>query len=309
MNKEPVEFKEFINKEKIKDQEDTANRLLSYFDDEEGLGSNNNAQVLAAMLALPDEDFKILSGIFLGALEKSTKDPQQKQLLKDAIMVSGDNPLTIAAALGDLDALVSKELKDLSQDKKDFIKSYLSIMGNSIIEVSQAVGKEIKIPIEISNENAKIPTYANKGDVGADLYAIEDVDINPGETKLIRTGIKIAVPYGYEAQVRPKSGLSLKTKMRLSNCVGTIDSGYRDEVGVIIDNIEPPIKDITYEFDDNGKITITSILHGSPIHISKGQKIAQLVIKENVSAEFYEVKDIKIIKGDRGGGFGSTGKF
>lgn len=88
------------------------------------------------------------------------------------------------------------------------------------------------------------------------------------------------------------------------------DSGYRDEIGVIIDNIEPPIKDITYDtelVDGKPKITITSILHGSDFHIGKGEKFAQLVLCEVPKASFYEVSDIEKIEGNRGGGFGSTG--
>ena len=311
MNKEPIKLKDFIDKQEIeenKNKEDIE-KLLSYFNDKDGLGSDDNARVLAALLNLPEEDFLIMSGIFLNSLEKSVKDPSQKALLKEELLLTGDNPINLNLSISELSDLIDREMGDFSQNKKDFIKSYLSILSNAITEVTQALGKTVNIQIELCDENAKIPTYANKGDAGADIYAIEDVDINPGETKLIRTGIKIAVPYGYEAQIRPKSGLSLKTKMRISNTPGTIDALYRDEVGIIIDNIEPPIKDITYEFDENGRPIITSILHGSPIHITKGQKIAQLLIKEIVFADFFKVDDINIIKGNRGGGFGSTGKF
>ena len=135
----------------------------------------------------------------------------------------------------------------------------------------------------------------------------EPVTINPGETKLIPTGIKVAIPRGYELQVRPKSGRALKTKLRVANTPGTIDCGYRDEVGVIIENIDSPIKDITYDFDEKGNIIIKSILHGSPYYIEKGTKFAQLVLNEVPTASFMQVEDIHEIEGDRNGGFGSSG--
>ena len=85
------------------------------------------------------------------------------------------------------------------------------------------------------------------------------------------------------------------------------DSGYRDEIGVIIENIESPIKDITYEFDSEGKPIITSIEHGRPYYIGKGEKFAQLVLSEVPTASFYQVDSVDNIGENRGGGFGSTG--
>ena len=100
------------------------------------------------------------------------------------------------------------------------------------------------------------------------LYALEDITVGPGETKLVATGIKVALPPGYELQVRPKSGRALKTKLRVANTPGTIDAGYRDEIKVIIENIESPIKDIKYEFDEvTHRPIITSIEHGSSFFI------------------------------------------
>ena len=88
------------------------------------------------------------------------------------------------------------------------------------------------------------------------------------------------------------------------------DSGYRDQIGIIIENIEPAIKDITYEselIDGKPKLTITSILHGSDYFIGKGEKFAQLVLCEIPKATFFKVESVGKIEGNRGGGFGSTG--
>ncbi|MFA6780365.1 MAG: hypothetical protein WCU80_11400, partial [Paludibacteraceae bacterium] len=127
--------------------------------------------------------------------------------------------------------------------------------------------------------------------------------IAPGETKLIPVGFKVAIPFGYELQVRPKSGRSLRSKLRIANTPGTIDSGYRDEVGIIIDNIEPFIK--SADIDENGRLF--NVLFGQSYTIGKGEKFAQLVLNEVPKVTFYETDNIGEIGEDRGGGFGSTG--
>ena len=80
----------------------------------------------------------------------------------------------------------------------------------------------VKIPIEVLNSNVRLPEYAHDTDAGLDIFALEEITINPGETKIIPTGIKVAVPEGYELQVRPKSGRCVKTKLRIANTPGTI---------------------------------------------------------------------------------------
>ena len=93
----------------------------------------------------------------------------------------------------------------------------------------------------------------------------------------------------------------------MANTPGLIDSGYRDEIGVIVENIEPPFKDIDYEFDDNGEIHIKSILHGEAYTIAEGQRFAQMRLVQVPKAIFTEVASVGEIGEDRNGGFGSTG--
>ena len=192
----------------------------------------------------------------------------------------------------------------LSPQKRSFIKQLLALTYNAVSEAEGITKRHVLIPIEYCREDAKMPTYAHLTDAGMDIYLTEDVVIHPGETKLIPTGIKVALPLGYELQVRPKSGRSLKSKLRIANTPGTIDAGYRDEICIIADNIDPVIRHA--DMDETGRLY--NILWGSDITLEKGEKIAQLVLSEVPKAVFYEVENISSIENDgRQGGFGSTG--
>ncbi|MEA5617234.1 dUTP diphosphatase [Cronbergia sp. UHCC 0137] len=131
--------------------------------------------------------------------------------------------------------------------------------------------------------SAIIPKYEHSNDAGLDLISIEELELLAGESKLIHTGISIELPPGTEAQVRPRSGLALKHQITVLNTPGTIDEGYRGEIGVILIN------------------------HGKkPFKISKGMKIAQMVIAPVIRVEIEEVDSLTDTS--RGtDGFGSTG--
>ncbi|PEC81622.1 dUTP diphosphatase [Bacillus cereus] len=135
--------------------------------------------------------------------------------------------------------------------------------------------------------DVELPRYAKPGDSGFDLVAAEDTIIWPGETKVVQTGLAFEIPPGYELQVRPRSGMTRNTKLRV--VLGTVDSGYRGEVGVLVDNIESV----------KGKLMSSQL-------IEKGTRIAQGVIAPVVTAHFVEVDELS--DSERGkGGFGSTG--
>lgn len=161
---------------------------------------------------------------------------------------------------------------------------------------------EIEVFIEICREGAVMPSYARPGDAGMDICAAEETVIRPGETVIIPTGLKLAIPEGYEIQVRPRSGISYKTPLRLSNSPGTIDSGYRDELGVIMTN--------TSEKNSSGEKLLGLDSKGNCMGnyiIRKGERIAQIVLQEVPRIKLVEVSSVKDIGSDRGGGFGSTG--
>ena len=266
-------------------------------------------EAFASVLALPDEEFKTLSGIILDELNKSLNNPNDRLLLAQSFNAQGITSDEVIANFKELATQIDSIKDDaLPQAKRDFVKQIVGLMVNAIAETEGISKRIIQIPIELCHPNAKIPAYAKPGDAGMDIYALEDFEVAPGERKIVKTGLKVAIPRGYELQVRPRSGTSVKTALRVANTPGTIDSGYRDEIGVIIENIEPKIKDIGYDFDDNGNIIIKSILHGSVFNVGKGERFAQLVLNEVPSAAFYPVESVAQIGENRGGGFGSTGK-
>ena len=141
----------------------------------------------------------------------------------------------------------------------------------------------MKLRIRRLSPDAIIPAYAHPGDAGLDLHACEDVALDPGVACLVPTGVAIELPEATEAQVRPRSGLALKHSVTVLNTPGTIDEGYRGEVGVALIN------------------------HGSAtFQVTRGMRIAQLVVQKRWTVEVVEVDGLTDTT--RGaGGFGSTG--
>ena len=130
-----------------------------------------------------------------------------------------------------------------------------------------------------------LPDYASAAAAGADLLAAidQDIELGPLERKIVPTGISIALPVGFEAQVRPRSGLAAKNGVTVANAPGTVDADYRGEIGVILINLSK-----------------------EPFRISRGMRIAQLVVARHARAVWREVSELD--RTARGaGGFGSTG--
>lgn len=142
---------------------------------------------------------------------------------------------------------------------------------------------KIEVRFKRVHADAKLPLQANPGDAGMDLYSIENIVIPQGEARLIKTGLQLELPQGTEAQIRPRSGLALKHSVTVLNSPGTIDEGYRGEIGVILIN------------------------HGKePFVVEKSMRIAQMVIQFVPTIQVTEVNDLS--ETTRGtSGFGSSG--
>jgi len=148
---------------------------------------------------------------------------------------------------------------------------------------------ETPIPIPVlrvggRGEPLELPRHQTAGAAGLDLRADEPVDLAPGERRLVPTGIAVAIPPGWEGQVRPRSGLALKLGLGMVNAPGTIDSDYRGEVGVILVNWGQ-----------------------ERVQLARGERIAQLVVAPVTRASLVEVAGLPDT-GRGGGGFGSTGR-
>lgn len=260
---------------------------------------------LATLLAMPEEHFAILAPVFLAELEKGLKNVNDQMILVQSMNLTGLKAENVREQYETIYTEIDNQMGDvLSHQKRDFLKQMLGITYNALAEAEGIAKKNILMPIEYCHPGAKMPAYAHLTDSGMDVFALEDITIAPGETKLVPIGIKVAIPAGYELQVRPKSGRCLKTKLRVANAPGTIDAGYRDEIAVIIDNIEPFIK--SAQMGEGG--ILYNVEFGSSHTIGAGEKFAQLVLCEVPKAIFYEVEKVADIANDgRQGGFGSTG--
>lgn len=143
----------------------------------------------------------------------------------------------------------------------------------------------MKVLIKRLDPDLPLPSYAKPGDAGADLYSRIDIELSPGERKLVPTGIAIALPPGFAAFVHPRSGRAIKEGLGMVNAPGTVDAAYRGELQVILINYDKKIS----------------------ISIKRGERIAQLIIQKIEHAEFVELEELP--GSSRGSdGFGSTGK-
>lgn len=277
-----------------------------YEENKEIMDLMGGMDALEALLETPDDQFVLLEPMFLQTFAEMLEEKQTQEEILTMIGTREWDPIEIQKESNQLLAVI-ETMDFLSEPKQDFLKKVTSMSTNLMQTLANKAVRFIQIPCELE-EGVELPTYAKEGDAGLDIYAREEITIAPGETKIIDTGIKVAIPEGYALLIQPRSGQSVKTKLRVANTPGLIDSGYRDSIGVIIENIEPPFKDIDYDFDDNGEIHIKSILHGESYTIAEGQRFAQMRLVQVPHATFMKVESVGEIGEDRGGGFGHTGE-
>jgi dUTP pyrophosphatase len=142
----------------------------------------------------------------------------------------------------------------------------------------------VDVPVRRLDPDLPLPAYAQPGDAGADLVAAVDVELAPGERRLVPTGVAVALPEGYVGLVHPRSGLAHRLGVTVLNAPGTVDSGYRGEILVNLINHDP----------------------AGPVRISRGDRIAQLLVQRVERAAFRDVEELpETVRG--AGGHGSTG--
>ena len=213
-----------------------------------------------------ERGFKVLNS------QKSNNEREQFSQLLDLVgTIGGFDPETFA------------EEKEAILNSGISLEDFESVLSENLAE-KMGPREIVDIQIQTLTDTAKVPAYAHETDACADIYADETITIEPGKTALISTGLAMAMPIGYVVHIYPRSSVGAKTPLRLSNSVGVIDSGYRDEVKVIYTNIG-----------------------NEPYTINKGDRIAQMSIDVSPIARFNIVSDVKAIGEDREGGIGSTG--
>lgn len=228
---------------------------------------------------------KTLNETFQGPDAKAARETQIKEFKQ-----VGLTKAQVATQMEELkghffDLLVNLKQQTSSPDKQQFIDklySNIEVFAESILDEYDVESPTVSV--ELCREGAQLPTYAHVGD-HADVYAVEDTTIEPNTFgNMVPTGLKMEIPQGWAISVRPRSGLSRKTCLRISNTPGSIDTGYRGEINILFDNIG---------FE--------------PITIHKGDRIAQLVLEKQYQATFIPVEKVSEDT-DRGSdGFGSSG--
>lgn len=250
---------------------------------------------------------------FLNVIDEITKLPDEAinettlKMLRDAIDLSIDEVGGKQAAIKSLareielnGATVEQYSENLhnyldtlmqSLNITDSKRAYIQIIFDYMTELmdgalSLVKNDELTIYWQLCKENAKLPVYSTDGSAGMDVYIPEDITI-PARSRgtIVPTGLKAAIPEGWMLSVRPRSGMSVKTPIRIANGPGTIDSDFRDEIGIIVDNIG-----------------------SKPYEIHSGDRIAQFVLEKVYQAKnVISDTPVETIGKNRGGGFGSTG--
>lgn len=270
--------------------------------DESGL------EILSRILVMPDDAFEVIKGTLMDSIAATFNAPDARIAFAQMVNQQGLRVEDFSSNLDNMVEAISEmngEDVQLSESKKDFLKFIFSTFVNTL-EASNAVShRVITIPIEVCREDAKLPTYATDGSAAMDIYSPEEVTLGPGECKIIPTGLKVNIPIGYALLIQPRSGLSRKTKLRVANTPGLIDSDYHEEIGVIVENTDPPLKDYTIQQDEGG--LLQGPLYGSSFTIGKGERFAQMRLVEVPLINWLQVDSLGSFENDHGAGFGSTG--
>ena len=263
---------------------------------------NDEVDALTLILLQPDDVFEKIAPIFIEEIEKTFNVPANKITMLRALNASD---LSVDDLKEGLDAVIEEIDKSedvLSENKRNFLKTVVRTSYAAVSSIEGISRKIVAVPIVLDKETV-LPDYQTDGAAAIDLRATEEITLAPGDRVLVGTGVKMAIPTGYAALVQPRSGLSLNSSLRVANTPGLIDSDYRGEIKVIVENIDPPIRNFTV--DDNG--CVKDLLYGRAYTIGKGERIAQLRLVEVPKFSFFEVNNLDIYETERGeGGFGST---
>lgn len=245
--------------------------------------------LITEIVAIPDDALNAdrVESI-IGAMNGAITEKQREQVIVELAKKMEQHPEedTVEVFKETRDALL-EELDSVSKEKQTLISGIFDILVSLAEEAKDRAGNYATVvKFELCREGAKLPTYAHDTDAGCDIYAPEDVVIPAGALGFkVDTGLKMAMRSGWALMIYPRSGLSMKTGLRISNSIGCCDCQYRDEIGVLFDNLAK--EDYT---------------------IHAGDRIAQFVLEPVHQFKGEMVESVEGLYGDRKSSFGGTGK-
>ena len=246
---------------------------------------NEIKNVFNTIQNLPDESVELILPQIEDEFKKLIEEQDLVNKTKTEFLQEGYTLADIKALKQSYDDIAEDYFKIVkpTSPKGRYISALVGVYKGILDKIAQeGFSRTVNIKVLKETEDAVLPTYAHFGDAGADLYANEEVDIKPNEVKIIQTGLKVEIPDGYEMQVRPRSGMSTKTP--ILGILGTVDSGYRGPLGVMLYN------------------------HGDiPYRVQKGDRIAQAVIAPTYHGNFLISDSLSETERNENG-FGSTGQ-
>ncbi len=251
--------------------------------------------------SLPDSFLDNLSwDTIMDAFVLALEGPETRDVMEQGIAMIRQYALTpdevdeqVQTMMNKIDEDAAKFAEATTSEKK---KKLFFEIANKLKEMVAPISQKYQfydctIKVEREDKTLPLPNFAHIWDAGADVCSAETVTLEPGETKIISTGLKVNVPRGWVLSIRPRSGLSAKTGLRMANSVGTVDTSYLDTVGIILTNTAK-----------------------EPYKIVRGDRIAQFIVERKYNIKFEEVDDITIGATDNRAsengesGFGSTGR-
>lgn len=244
--------------------------------------TNQTIEAFNYLFDMPDDLFKTVYPTMVSEFKKALESGEFDKEYSEKSLEEVERSIVEIDNLLDEIRNTEEFREELIEEKIEFLELILESSKEALLKIPHR--NSVKVSIELCRPNAVIPTYANPTDAGCDVYAAEPITLEAGETAIVPTGLKLAIPVGWMVSIRPRSGLSLKTNLRIANAPGTIDSLYRDEVGVIMTNIGTEAE-----------------------KINVGDRVVQMVIEKTPMIKFEQVDDITTIEGNRGGGYGSSG--
>lgn len=188
----------------------------------QGKMSNDVWEQFEKIINLPDDIFdKMYDTLITSLYDTLDSESFQKEVLTNLKTIPN---IDIAAEKKEVTKLIEEIKADesISEKKREFLSVLFSKAVIATLDLYEVPRERISVEIQKLSEKARLPEYAHPTDAGADVFSSEDITIGAGETKIVKTGLKVAIPVGYEIQVRPRSGLSAKTGLRVANAPGTI---------------------------------------------------------------------------------------